>query len=266
MAKLFDWIKAAAVKAIDPRREQRIAALAEQAWRGIIDQRGQFNLAQMVQSVGAEPEDVPLVAERVYDSALRKGWKDGVLSDSERKSLDVIVRVLGLTPTAAQQIEWRVGLEVFEKSLGAAFEDGQIDEREAARLRQIATSLGTDVRQLMGYYFLGKGQGFLRGMFTEMMQGGGVFSGREWQKLVTSSKALGLTEAQLRDAIEPQARQYVEHVLVDQQGRTSGDRLASVDVRPRSGVPRVREGRDRHGRRLRKTQGRGAPGAPAPRR
>lgn len=214
MAKFLDWIRSAAVKAFDPKREDRIAWYAAEAWKQLTEQRREFDLHHMMLGHGAEPEDEPLVAERVYESALRKAWKDALLTEQERKSLALIVGTLRLDPAKAHEIEARVGLRVFEEALGHAFADGEISPDESQRLESIAVGLGTTRGELLRYYFLGEGEGFLRNMFAQMMQGQ-MFSGTEWQKLVHTAAALGLGEEALHQAIRPQAERYVEHVLAD---------------------------------------------------
>lgn len=214
MAKFIEWIRSAAVKAFDPRREDRIAWYAAEARRLLKEQRRDFDLQSMMLAYGAEPEDEPLVAERVYESALRKAWKDAVLTDQERKSLLLVAGGLRLDSRMAHQIEARVGLRVFEEAMGHAFADGDISPDESQRLDNIAAGLGTTKGELLRYYFLGEGEGFLRGMFAEMMQGQ-VFSGVQWEKLVQTAAAMGLTSHDLHQAIWPQAEHYVEHVLAD---------------------------------------------------
>jgi tellurite resistance protein len=214
MSKLLSWLKTTSVRVLDPNREQRISESADEVWRDLKEQSKAFDFKRVMSRLGADVEDNPLVADRVYEKALQKAWADSVITDRERQSLDVIGRLLSIPPHRSQEIEQRYGLLVFESALGQAFADGQLESAEAQTLTNIASGLNSTPRQLILRYFSEQGDGFLRGLFAKAMQQD-AFTPRDWQRLVLTAAALGLNEADLRQAVCPQAQIYIEHVLAD---------------------------------------------------
>jgi tellurite resistance protein len=214
MSKLMSWLKTTSVRVLDPNREERISAFADEVWRQLKEKGNAFNLKQAMSHLGADVEDNALVAERVYERALQKAWADQVITERERQSLDVISRMLSIPPHRLREIEQRYGLAVFERAMGYAFADGRLDPDEAQALTTIATGLNTTTRQLILQYFNEQGDAFLRNLFAQAMQADS-FTPHDWQRLVATAAALGLNEMDLRQAVRPQAQIYIEHVLAD---------------------------------------------------
>jgi len=212
--KLFKWISSATLKLLDPKREQRVMALAEQAWKGIAEKRDKFDLEKMLLDAQGNTDDIELVAEKTYEIGLRRAWKDGVITDREQASLRLLCKLLKLDPKRHHDATLRVGKAQFQNALGHALADGYISSEEVARLNAIAATLGATMRELMQAHFAEQGEGFLRNLFAQMMQNG-VFSGEEWNKLVKTATRLGFTEPELQTFIRPQAQRLVEHVLAD---------------------------------------------------
>lgn len=212
---LLDWLKDRSSRIFDPRQEQRLNELADQVWLQISAQRRAFNFEQTMASLGAFVEDNPLVAQRVYEKALRKAWKDETVTDVERKSLDVIGQLLHLDPQKRRQAEWQAGVAAFELALGVAIADGQLDDAEAARLSRIAGSMDTSVRELMKQYLGDRGGDILQSFFAGVLSQKGTFSAEDWQRLVRAAAGFGMTETELQAAIRPQAERVVERVLAD---------------------------------------------------
>ena len=214
MSRLLSWIKTTSVRVLDPNREERIASFAEEVWRQLKEQPKAFDFKHVMSQLGADVEDNPLVAERVYGKALRRAWTDTVVTDRERQSLDTIARLLLMPPHQSREVERRHALALFEGALGHAFSDGRLDPSETQTLSNIATGLNTTTRDLILHYFSEQGDGFLRSLFAQAMQAD-RFTPHDWQRLVSTAAMLGLHEHDLRQAIQSQAKAYVEHVLAD---------------------------------------------------
>ena len=103
MAKLLNWIKTAGARVFDPNREERISTMADQIWQQIVQQKRQFDYRTYMASMDADVEDMPLVAERVYENALAKAWKDYQLTPQERESLAVIAALVQIAPARATE-------------------------------------------------------------------------------------------------------------------------------------------------------------------
>jgi hypothetical protein len=93
-------------------------------------------------------------------------------------------------------------------------DDGILDEDEAQRLNQIASSVGSTLGEFVATFFRSEGEGFLRGIFAACTEGSEL-SQDAWAKLTTATSRLGLSHADLINAIRPQAERFVEHVLAD---------------------------------------------------
>jgi hypothetical protein len=70
------------------------------------------------------------------------------------------------------------------------------------------------VRELVMGHFHTQGEALLLAMFAAMAEDGQITDG-EWDRLIAAARSLGLSENDLRKAVEPQAERFVEHVLAD---------------------------------------------------
>ena len=214
MAGVLAWLKKTSERVLDPGREQRISTLADQMQPYVFADREHFDLSRVALVLNIMPEDTPLVAERVYDRTLLRAWQDEAIGPRERQALNVVARVLRLTPAKAQELEFHRGVQVFEGSLARAIADGVFDAREIQRLHEIARGMGITVRELMLGHLAQQSEGIFRGMFTQIASSGQI-TAEEWNRLVHACESLGIRESELLNMIEPHAQRLVEHVLVD---------------------------------------------------
>jgi len=82
------------------------------------------------------------------------------------------------------------------------------------RLEQLAASMGMSLSKLMQSYFRLEGEAFLRGLFLSFVSDGRLTS-QEWNHLLNTTAKLGLTSHQLIQAVQPQAKACISHVLAD---------------------------------------------------
>lgn len=214
MAGVLQWIKATSARLADPDREERINQYAALVEREISRQRAAFDFHSTAAALQIPPGDVKGVAERAYESATERAWRDGSVSESERKALHWVSRVLDLTGEQVRTIRGHIGRACFERALAEAIADGHLSGAETARLEQIAASMETSVRELMLTYFSSEGEAFLRGLFAGIVQGGRILE-EDWQRLLRASHSLGLTQDELLVAISSQAERFIEHVLAE---------------------------------------------------
>ena len=230
MSKLLSWLKTNSVRVLDPNREERISAFSEIVWKELKAQGRSFNFIETMSRLGADVEDNPIVAERVYEKALQKAWADAAVTERERQSLTAIGQMLFILPFQREAFERRYGMALFESALGQAFADGRLSNAEVQTLQNIAAGLNTTTGDLIRQSFNEQGEAFLRGIFARTMQGA-VFTSQDWQSLVATTAALGLSEEELREAVRPQASIYVEHVLADAKsdGRITDAERKSIE-------------------------------------
>lgn len=214
MAKLLDWIKKASTRILDPRREERITALAQSMETLLIAQRDAFDFEKSSVALGVTPQDIQLVSERLYEFALQRTWRDLKITSKERAALDWVAQAVHLDKPSQRKVEDVAGRAVFAEYLAQAMADGILDSEEIDKLRRIATDIGTSVRTLVSTYFRKEGEGFLRGVFASVVETGTIKE-VQWNSLIDATIALGFTDTEFQKIIRPQVEPFLEHVLAD---------------------------------------------------
>lgn len=214
MAGFSSWIKQAVGSIVDPEKEQRQALLTKRIQQELSTKKQTFVLSQAVAGLDHTQRDLEQVTKSVYRTIVGRGWKDGKLSEDERKVATWVAQRLELSPSDANAINVEFAKEHFACALAQAMDDGVLDESEVARLNEIATSVGLSAQAFARSFFFQESESFLRGMFLACV-GDDNLSTEAWTSLLTATERLGLSKNELLDAIQPQARQFVEHVLAD---------------------------------------------------
>jgi hypothetical protein len=124
MPGIFHWIKENTSKLLDPDRDARIKEAAVHIERELAARRREFSLRSAVAGLGLYHEDVPLAARETYRSLASRAWRDGVISDGERKTLTWAAGTLGLADETVRDLQRDVGLARFEEALARAMDDG----------------------------------------------------------------------------------------------------------------------------------------------
>ncbi len=230
MAKLIDWIKKTGTRLVDPEREDRVRALATALERRLFDERERFDFQMAIDQLGLDERDFEAVREKVFRRALKRAWKDSVITDQERKASEWVGQAVQIDANRRREIEWEVGQSVVETFLANAFSDGRLDPKEIVQLQQIARGLNTEVRTLVSKYFSAEGEAFLSAMFT-MLSAEGCIGEQAWNRFIEAGIALGFTQRELTSIIRPKATRMVEHALADaaSDGRLSPDEHRSLD-------------------------------------
>jgi hypothetical protein len=214
MAKLIDWIRTASTRILDPEREERIAKLAETLRKELIAAGAAFDLEQATRKLDVAPRDVSLVAEQVFEYALRHAWRDRKITTKEQVGLRSVAQRLRIDDLRAAEIQQAMGRRVFEACLAHAISDGVLTSAELKSLEGVSAGVGISVRNLVIQYFSREGEGFLRGVFASMTHEGTIDE-EQWASLLRAADGLGFTEGELQNLIRPQAERFVEHVLAD---------------------------------------------------
>lgn len=214
MAKILKWIQDAAVKLVDPDREQRVAHYAKAVERELTFHKKEFNLRATVAKLQIDESDLSDITDRVYQVFLTRAWADQDLSKVEQRTLGWIAEKLEISSDQASRLSRSVSEAVFRQSLAHAMEDGEISSDEATRLRKIAEAMGSTLPDLMSTVFKREGESFLRSAFLKAASDGEV-SEQGLQSLLNTTRRLGISDADLFNLIRPQARQLVEHILAD---------------------------------------------------
>jgi hypothetical protein len=214
MAKLLNWLKSASARLIDPNRAVILAEQSRRLEELLYQNPGGFQLDTLSTALGIFPEDVPAICVNLYRRAAERAWKDQVVTEKERRSLDKIARLLKIPYDDQRQIELSIGLEVFERALSAVTADGVVDHEDGRRLTSVAASLQTTTRDLVLNYFADQGEAIVRAMFAAITEDG-VLDQQEWDRLLYAAQSLGLDKNDIATIVRAQAQPFVEHVLAE---------------------------------------------------
>jgi len=219
MAGVVNWLRAAGNRLFetsnlifDPNRELRIATQAVEMWKHIAAYKRAFNFEASCIQLGVEDQDRRDVAGRVYLNALAKAWQSGSIDAKERQSLNLIAQLLGMSNERRSRLELETGGRLFGEALRAAVADGEVSPAEKAELEQLAAGIGVPVRDLVRQSFADEGGQLLRSAMEAAIRRG-QFTSTDWQRMVTTAAALGMTEAEVQAAVAPQAGRVVEAAL-----------------------------------------------------
>ena len=214
MATITKWLRKAVDAVIDPDREERVNLIAQVLERGLHQHRQKFRASAALGGFDYTSDDLTAAKERVFRSILERGWKDGKLSPGQQKITNWVADSLEISRKDAYQLNLEFARQHFGTALGHAMEDGVLEEHEIGWLQQIASSVDLSVPQFVRGFFFHEGESFLRGIFLACVSDGRI-SDQEWWRLLETTKQLGITREELLEAIQPQAHQFVEHVLAD---------------------------------------------------
>ena len=214
MAKLTEWIKKTVSGLVDPDREERIQRLTVTIQQAFASQQQNFTLAASLRGQQVAANDLKEAKERVFRTALERGWKDGKLTTEERHAGIWIASRLEIDDATAKGLQLEYAMSQFGIALAQAMEDNRLDAAEEAQLRDIAGALGMSLPDFAGRFFRTAGESFLRNIFLCCISDG-VLLETEWKGLLTVAQKLGISRAQVLQAIQPQAQHFVEHVLAD---------------------------------------------------
>ena len=199
---------------LDPDREKRIEALAKHIKSGLHRERQSFKLSAISGGFDCTEKDVKAARDQVFRGILSKAWQDHRITQQERETIAWVTKSLEMTPREATEINLQFARDCFSSSLHHAMQDGKLQSHEEAQLAEIAAGAGFTLPQFMQSYFRYEGQDFLRSIFLTCINDG-TLTPHTWHALLTTTTKLGLTEEEVFRVIEPQARQFVEHVLAD---------------------------------------------------
>ncbi|GAA4443542.1 HNH endonuclease signature motif containing protein [Novipirellula rosea] len=207
-------IQKTVVEAYDPGREERVKALAAELFRGLKTQRQKFSLEEQIARFDVTNSDVRNAARLAFRQLLRNIWKDGVVSEKEKETVQWVVRALKLSDQDAVAMQREFAVEQFRTSLAHAMDDGTLSDDEYRHLEHISSVVGSTAPTIAKQFFESEGEGFLRAIFLSATESGEL-AREEWQRLVKTSIRFGFSESELNRLIQSPAKQFVEHVLAD---------------------------------------------------
>jgi len=214
MSNFARWIQDAFLRLLHGDRQHRIQRLTNLLCEAIERQGIAFSLKAALDGHDYALRDLEVAKEKVYRTLLAADWADGTWTQVEKQRAWDRAGALELDPQQAAALHLEFARENFALTLARAMEDQLLDSVEEDRLRQIAASAGQSLIMFTRSFFREAGERFLQGLF-EASVADRKLTPAEWAQLVLTTERLGLTPSELQEAIRPQARRFVEHVLTD---------------------------------------------------
>ena len=215
---------------IDPGREERLARGTSLVHRDLSNDRDEFDLGRSLTKHELTDEDAEEIARRIFQKCLVKAWSDEAVSPQEQRTLMWVAKRLRIGPDTAKTLQQTFAEEVFASALGEAFQDGQLEDSEFARLERIAGSCGATAGAFFRSRFRETGEDFLRTLLLRVLEDG-TLDEREWRGITAAVAKLGMSEAEFKETVRGPAEQYVEHLLADfkSDGELSKDEQRCLD-------------------------------------
>ena len=230
MSKLRKWVSKTIQTLIDPDQDARVADLVTVMHRGLRQYGQKLSLASITQGLEFTERDLAIAKEQLYRKILAKGWEDEKLTEQEQQTAKWVAAAIEIPAKRAREINLEIAREYFSTALAEAMEDGILDEHEEARLKAIAASVGMELPEFTRAFFQVAGERFLRAIFMACVADGHISPG-EWEYLLATTTKFGVEYAELQRVIQPQAEQFVEHVLADAKadGRLSPEEYTTMN-------------------------------------
>ncbi|TWU24080.1 HNH endonuclease [Novipirellula galeiformis] len=207
-------IQKSVVDAYDPDRDERVKSIAAQFFLGLKTQRQQFSLEKQIARFDVTNSDIRKATKLAFRQLLQNIWKDGVVSEKEKETVQWVVRALELSDKDALALQREYAVEQFRTSLAHAMDDGVLSDDEYLHLEHVASVVGSTASRIAREYFESEGESFIRAMFLSATESGEL-TREEWQTLVQTSMRFGFSERELSRLVQSPAKQFVEHVLAD---------------------------------------------------
>ncbi len=201
-------------KFLDPEAETRIEDACRLVRAGLKKYREQYDFAGFVQKAELSDSDRREVQRRVYSHFAKLVWRDLLLSDKEKATLEWIADSLAIYQQDLESIHSEIGCWIYAQQLAEAVSDGVVTKEERAVLEQTANWMGISLRELTHTYFSDQGEDFLRGLFLTALEDD-VLLKDEWLGFLASAMNLGFNHKEALTLVEPHARGFVGHMLAD---------------------------------------------------
>lgn len=194
--------------------ESRVTALTELLETALAHDPEAFSVASAVSSATCDPQQLDQAKQAVYRKVIERAWEDGQFTADEQATARWIAERLELPEAEFTAIELELAKKQFAAALSRAMADGVLDADDERRLQKISATIGMSMSSFAGVFFQAEGERFLRGMFLEAVADNHLLT-EEWAALLSSADRLGISHREFLEAIRHQAREFVEHVIVD---------------------------------------------------
>jgi|GEM_PF-3402645 len=214
--RIRDWLDETACPLLDIEREERVGLLARKVAKSMRQEGRFFSFRETATFLHMAVDDLPLVKERIYELTLKHVLDNYIIKERDRVGLRWIAKALKLSDEKTREIELRVGRHVFQEYLSFAISGGYLDDEELDQLHTLARSLGTTTKELLMDYLSGSGEQFLERILAGMAEDGKI-TDESWQRLISSTQALGLAERGFLTVLQKPGERLAERILTNTQ-------------------------------------------------
>jgi HNH endonuclease len=224
--QFISWIRDAVEQVVDPHKRPRQAQVARLLEKTLRNEGPSFSMAKFNERVDHTLRDIEAAKRILFRKLIDRAWADGKVTSAEKKALKSYSQQLELPSDEAVSV-YRDATKIrFAALFARAMEDGNLDQRETAALEEVTQSVGLGLRDYIKLFFRNEGEYFLSGLFNACTNGGEL-SDDTWTRFTNTAAQLGFADGELSQIIQPQAKQFVEHVLADQD---ADNRLSQSEI------------------------------------
>lgn len=214
MSKIKSLFQKAWTAVTNPGQDERVSQLMGLIGQEFQTRKQAFELERVTRSIECTQTDVTVATKKYYERLLNRYWAEGVPTIQKQTLLDFVSKKLALNPTDVELINLYAASVFFGTQLGKFLEDGIITDEELTQLEAISQFAKLSAPQFVQRHLSSEGLGILRGLFANATETGKL-EPSIWKNLVSSAERLGITHAQLQQAIVPLAKNFAEHVMAD---------------------------------------------------
>lgn len=230
LQRLWSRLQSAAASATDPTRAVRVKQAEVECRAELSRERSAFNFNQFAERLQLKPSEKREVALLTYQSLLQRAWQDRRISEKERHQLNLIARLLQLSPTEAARQELDAARQVFGAALEEVFRDGEISDDEVNLLNAIAEGVGLTVDSFVAKHFRDEVESLVRAAISRLSLREQMNPER-WRSVRHAAARVGLDAATAARCLAAQARTAVEQSLANakQDGRLDADERSHIE-------------------------------------
>jgi hypothetical protein len=211
MCALFNWVKSATERIFDPKRDERIRAIANEVEATLFAEKAKFDFDATINGLGVLPEDVRPVAERIYKRALRRVYSVLGVSDRQKDGLQRLAQTLKIDAGDAHSIEHDVLLGIIQRTIETSSKAGRLSESEEKLIIQSSHLAGVPAIQWLELF---------RSEIAQCLATAFAFVASKdeidqaaWTNFIDVSQFFCCNPAYVCQAIDKGARAWVEHIL-----------------------------------------------------
>ncbi|MDG2053741.1 MAG: HNH endonuclease [Phycisphaerales bacterium] len=203
---------------VDLKSDPGINAGASTIESFIRQQQHSFDWNAACKQLGARKAEHTVLAHIVYERAVDRVWKDGVLASNERDYLSWLESRIPIPAEDCRLIREEKLTSLFTFVLRKTLEDGQVSLKERNLLAGISSAMNQDLGALVKKHLQTNGADVFEHPLDKLIQQSSnriVDLEQSWREIENTAISLGIDSASLRSIAEPYGEKLLEHIIID---------------------------------------------------